>query len=70
LNEILEIEYTLHYGANIQREFNNMDFLEFGWFYNRHDHQKKIETDENSNTPGSMSTNSMMRKMMTGSDKA
>ena len=70
LNEILEIEYTLHYGANIQREFNKMDFLEFGWFYNRHHQQKRSEADEQSNQPGTLSTNALMRKMMTGNENA
>ena len=70
MNELLEMEYVLHYGANIQREFNNMDFLEFGWFYNRHDRQKRDEADENSNNPGTLSTNSLMRKMATGSENA
>jgi hypothetical protein len=64
------MEFVLHYGANMQRDFNQMDYLEFGWFYSRHDQQKRSEHDEGSNQPGTLSTNSMMRKMMTGNENA
>lgn len=46
LNEILEIEFQYSYAMKIKPDFNNMEFFELIWFYERLSEQRQKENEE------------------------
>jgi len=46
LNNILEIEFQLGYAMGINPSFNNLEFFELIWLYERMAEQRKKENEE------------------------
>jgi len=59
LNDILEIEFQIGYYMKIMPKFDNMEFFELIWLYERLAAKKKEEKENNQSNPGRVSLGDM-----------
>jgi len=59
LNDILEIEFQIGYYMKIMPKFDNIEFFELIWLYERLAAKKKEEKENNQTGPGRFSMGDM-----------
>jgi hypothetical protein len=60
LNDILEVEFQLGYAMGIHPHFNDMEFYELIWIYERMADQRKQENEESKKNQGNRSIADML----------
>jgi hypothetical protein len=60
LNDILEIEFQLGYSMGINPSFNDWEFFELIWKYERMAEQRNKENEESKKGQGNMSIGDMI----------
>ena len=59
LNDILELEFQLAYAMSIPIEFDNKEYFEFIWFYERLAEQRKKENERDRKEAGETSLSNL-----------
>lgn len=60
LNDVLEIEFQLGYAMGITPYFNDIEFFELVWMYERMAEQRQKENEEAKKNQGNMSIGDMI----------
>lgn len=59
LNDLLEIEFSISYKMNIPFDYNNKEFYELVWIYERLAEEIKTENNRQSESSGEFSLNNL-----------
>ena len=62
MNDILEVEFQLAYNMKVQPNFDEKEFFELIWLYERMAEQRRKENEEAQKKPGDVSLSDVMNQ--------